>query len=168
MRHSAALPESAAARDFGTDLDDDAAATAAVAEAADARQDQATPTPTRDKHEDKVKDLAEETASSRSGSNEAAFDNSAVGHKKAADDGSNKEILTLMNGRRSINKEDKERLREVSKKIKKCIREKKKDQEDKNKSCKHLKSSKESINREHQVCKEKNLHSEEKRVRKMK
>ena len=124
MRQSAALPESAAARDFGTDLDDDTAATAA--EAADARQDQATPTPTRDKHEDKVKDLAEETASSRSGSNEAAFENSAVAHKKAADDGSNKEILTVMNERRSINKEDKERLREVSKKIKKCIRKKKK------------------------------------------
>ena len=65
-----------------------------------------------------MKDLAEETASSRSGSNEAAFDNSAVGHKKAADDGSNKEILTLMNERRSINKEDKECLRKVSKKTK--------------------------------------------------
>ena len=78
-------------------------------------------------HEDKVKDLAGDTASNRSGSkcDEAAFDNSAV-HKKDADDGNNKEILTLMNERRSINKEDKERLREVNKKIEKCIRDKKK------------------------------------------
>ena len=42
---------------------------------------------------------------SRSGSNEAAFDNSAVVHKKDADDGNNKEVLTLINERRSINKE---------------------------------------------------------------
>ena len=123
---SAGLLESAAARDLGTDLHGDAAATAAAAEAAAARRDQATPAATRDKHEDKVKDLAGDTASSRSGSkcDEAAFDNSAV-HKKDADDGNNKEILTLMNERRSIGGEGEERLREVNKKIKKCIRDKK-------------------------------------------
>ena len=65
-----------------------------------------------------------------------------------------------MNERRNINKEDKERLRELSKKIKKCIREKKRSRRQQ-KSCKHLKGSKESKNREHQICKEKNPHSDD-------
>ena len=61
-----------------------------------------------------------------------------------------------MNERRSINKEDKERLRGVSKKIKKCIRDQK-NQEGNKKSCKK--------NREHQICKGKKLHSEEKNTK---
>ena len=104
---------------------------------------------------------SEGSGCSRSGSNEAAFDNSAVVHEKDADDGNNNEILTLMNERRSMNKEDKERSRQVSKKIKKCIRDQK-NHEGNKKSWKHLKSSKESKNRERQICKGKNPHSEEK------
>ena len=49
----------------------------------------------------------------------------------------------------------------MNKQFKKCIREKKKDQEGNKKSCKHLKSSEESKNRELQICKGKNPHSED-------
>ena len=53
----------------------------------------------------------------------AATDEAASGKKEAVD--KDEEILAFIHERKTIKKDEKERIREVSKKIKKCIREKK-------------------------------------------
>ena len=70
------------------------------------------------------------------------------------------ELLALIRERKTIKKEDKERIREVSKKIKKCIRDTKRS-ERLGKSQEILKSSKGQKKCEHQISKEANSHSED-------